>query len=153
MRPPKFTCTPTSKLPIWRSAAAIGADQVQAAFDPYIENRWLVILLDLQTLGVAVSDSFADADRNQNDAADKATSATHSVVLAGLDCTAPLEQLPARYNPYEGHQRRFMLLSAGKSLNMGGSLTSMKAIEKVSVVSDTKDLPLFDGEWNRAAPL
>ena len=129
----------------------IGSSQVQAVFDPYLDNAGLEQLRVILSFG---SGSVASGVRLLGSTATTAGSIPR-FTKAGVD--AWLLQLgiggDARVVAAKSEHRRFMLLSSGHSLLLGPSLNSIHKNEAVRVEVDAEDRPFFDATWTGATPL
>lgn len=129
----------------------IGVSQLEAVFDPYLDNQGLEEIRNILSFGKG---SVKDGIRLLGS---KTTTSSQipRFTKAGVD--AWLSQLgifgEARLVPSKSEHRRFMLLSGGKSLILGPSLNSIHKNEAIRVESGDQDKIFFDSVWKSADPL
>jgi hypothetical protein len=129
----------------------IASAQVEAVFDPYLENGSLITLLDILSFGsggVANGVRLLGSTRTTHGPIPRFTKTGVDAWLAQLDIAGE-----ARVMPPNDQHRRFMLLSGGQSLILGPSLNSIHKNEATHLESDTQDRLFFDSVWTTATPL
>jgi hypothetical protein len=137
---------------IGRIVALIGPASIEAVYDAYLDNRSLETLLSMITLGVRVSKTVRLLTSTQMVSPRNALPrVTKQYVGAWLREVAPNGEM--RHNAYTGHERRFALLSGGRSLLLGFSLNNPGVNEASTVDTDAVDHPYFDSEWMKASSL
>jgi hypothetical protein len=131
-------------------ASLIGAAEVQAVFDPYLDNKSLLVLGDILSLGVGVSGSLRllACEKMAKGTRPRLTKTFVSCWLGECGITAG----EVRLMPDSEH-RRFLLLSGGLSLLLGMSLNSVDKNETARLEPDAEDRAFFDGVWATATPL
>jgi hypothetical protein len=131
-------------------ATLVGTSEVQAVFDPYLDNASLATLIDILSYG---DGKVANGVRLLGST--KKTTGT-SPKLTKVGVHAWLTQLgingEARVMPPDEH-RRFLLLSGGQSLLLGHSLNAIHKNEAIRLEPDAEDRAFFDGVWATATPL
>lgn len=129
----------------------IGSAQIEAVFDPYLENGALAVLVDMQSFG---SGTVASGVRLLGSKV-KASGSIPRFTKAGVDAwfTQLGIQGEGRVMSSSSEHRRFMLLSGGQSLLIGASWNAIQKNEAVRVESDVEDRPFFDQAWSTATPL
>jgi len=151
--PPKTTARLSAASPATNLATIarlVGASEIQAIFDPYLENKTFATLTDILSLGASVSDNvrllagakMAQRKRPRLTKTFAALWFTQSGVEAG----------EVRLMSSDEH-RRFMLLSGGKALIFGMSLNSIAKNEAAHLEPDTEDRAFFESMWAAATPL
>jgi hypothetical protein len=128
----------------------IGSAEVQAVFDPYLDNRGLVALGDILTFGGSVSGAvrLLTSTRKANT---KNPQLTKSLAEAWFK-ERGIAGGEVRVMAPDEH-RRFLLMSGGKSLILGLSLDSLEKNEAAHLEDDGADRTFFDRVWASAAPL
>lgn len=135
-------------------SSLIGSAEVQAVFDPYLDNQGLEQLIRILSFGQG---SVAGHVRLL---ATTTTSKSHGpgrpprFTKAGVDAWATQlgVQADARILPQGNEHRRFVLLDGGQSLILGPSLNSLHKNEAVSVEDGRADRAFFDQQWAQAQP-
>jgi len=128
----------------------VGTSAVEAIFDPYLENRSLVILIDVLSFGkgtVANGVRMLSTSKTAGGQIPRLTKTAFDAWLAQLKIKGEIRLMA----PSE--HRRFMLLSGGQSLLLGQSLNSLHKNEAVRVEPDNADRAFFDQIWANAKPL
>lgn len=128
----------------------IGSANVEAIFDPYLENRSLATLVDILSFGngnVAEGVRLLGSSRITQGAIPRLTKAGVDAWLSQLGISGE-----ARIMPSSEH-RRFMLLGGGKSLLLGHSLNSIHKNEAIRIEPDSEDRKFFDSVWTTATKL
>jgi hypothetical protein len=128
----------------------VGSAQVEAVFDPFLENSSLTTLIDILSFGnggVSNSLRLLGSTKKTGGAIPKFTKVGVDAWLAQLGVTGEARVMP----PTE--HRRFMLLSGGRSLILGHSLNAIHKNEAVRLEPDADDRAFFDGVWKTAVPL
>jgi hypothetical protein len=129
----------------------IGSYQVDAVFDPYLNNA------GLEQLSIILSFGSGSVRNGVRLIGSTATTAGRipRFTKAGVD--AWLLQLgiagDARVVAATSQHRRFLLLSSGHSLILGQSLNSIHKNEAIRLEVDAVDRSFFDLTWAGAAPL
>jgi hypothetical protein len=135
-------------------SSLIGGGQVQAVFDPYLDNQGLENLIRILSFGQA---SVANGVRLLGSSVTLAGGAGKPprFTKSGVDAWAAQlgVQAEARVLPQKDEHRRFLLLDGGRSLILGPSLNSLAKNEAVVVEDDKEDRPFFDLQWSRASVL
>jgi hypothetical protein len=129
----------------------IGSCQVEAVFDPYLENGSLATLIDILSFGsgsVAKGARLLGSTRKTDGQIPRFTKTGVDAWLAQLNINGEARAM----QPNDQH-RRFMLLSGGQSLIIGPSLNAIHKNEAVSLDTDATDRPFFDSVWANATPL
>jgi hypothetical protein len=131
-------------------SSLVGSSEIQAAFDPYLENRSLTTLLDILSFGGSISNSvrLLSSIKMTQGAIPRLTKTVVDAWFVQRGITAGEVRL---MSPSE--HRRFMLLSGGQSLILGPSLNSIAKNEATHLEPDTADRAFFDGVWATATPL
>ena len=128
----------------------MGSSQIEAVFDPYLENKSLVAIIEILSFG---NGGVANGVRLLG-STNKTTGHIPKLTKAGVD--AWLAQLringEARVMPSSEH-RRFILLSGGQSLILGLSLNAIHKNEALRLEPDAQDRTVFNGVWKTASPL
>jgi hypothetical protein len=128
----------------------VGNAEIDAIFDPYLENKSLIELNNILSFG---NGRIADGIRLLG--SKKTQGYNSSFTKAGTD--AWLKELnvtgEARVMSTKGQHRRFILLSTGDSLILGPSLNAIHKDEAIRLESDSEDKAFFDSEWDKSIPL
>lgn len=136
-----------------RIVALVGAAEVVAVFDAYLDNKGLEALLDLATLGLRLSATLRLITSTKMVQPGHGVARLTSSYARAWRGEIGIPAAEFRHNPYTGHQRRFMLLDASQSLILGPSVNNLGVNEAAHVESDAVDLPFFDTEWTGALGL
>lgn len=135
-------------------ASFINHSTIQAMFDPYLDDKTLVIFSTI----LGLSNATIDPNFRFITATDQTV--PNKKGLSRLTKTAVdawFKQMgvqgEVRHVNYQGHQRRFMLLSGGQTLILGPSLNNPFTNEHVSIDHNPDNLAFFDKEWAKGTPL
>ncbi|MBD2121125.1 hypothetical protein [Trichocoleus sp. FACHB-262] len=131
-------------------AALIGGSSVEAVFDPYLENRSLIELLDILSFGngsIAGNIRVLSTAKTTTGKVPRLTKAGFDAWLAQLGINGELRLMG------NSEHRRFLLLSGGQSLLLGPSLNSLHKNEAVRLEADVEDRAFFDQIWVKATPI
>jgi hypothetical protein len=130
----------------------MGTAQMEAVFDPYLDNKGLDALLTIASLGGLIANPVR-----------LLTSSKMTVLVKGVPRLSKpyvedwLKELgnsgEVRLMGSDKEHRRFILLSGGQSLILGPSLNSLAKNEATHVESDQFDRSFFDSQWAAATPL
>ena len=128
----------------------VGASEIQAVFDPYLENRSLISLKDILSFGGSISNNvrLLSGEKMTQGRVPRLTKTVVQAWFAELGLTAG----EVRAMPSNEH-RRFMLLSGCQSLILGMSLNSINKNEAVRLEPDNEDRPFFESVWAGAVSL
>jgi hypothetical protein len=128
----------------------IGGVEIEAVFDPYLDNQSLVTLGNILSFG----DSLSAAVRllSSTKMTQGTTPRLTKSLVADWFTERGITAGEVRLLPPSEH-RRFMLLKGGQSLLLGMSLNAIAKNEAVYLDSDREDRPFFDTEWAKATPL
>lgn len=130
-------------------SSLIGASLIEAIFDVYLDNQALNNVLDLISLGAKASPNVRIITSTRKVADNKLTKNYVNHFLSQLSSTSG----EVRHKLYAGHQRRFMLLTGGKSLIIGSSFNHLSVNEAAHVELNSGDLLFFNNEWSNATPV
>lgn len=130
---------------------AIVTSNIEAVFDPYLENSSLETLIHILSFGEAnVSNGVRLLGSSK-----KSSGSIPKFTKVGVD--AWLKQLKikgeARIMSRTDEHRRFILLSGNKSLLLGPSLNAIHKNEAIRIESDIEDRKFFDKSWSQARTL
>ncbi len=128
----------------------VGDAEVEAIFDPYLENKSLVELNNILSFG---NGSIADGihllgSKNTQGRNPRFTKAGTNAWLKELNITGE-----SRIMSTKGQHRRFLLLNTGNSLILGPSLNAIHKDEAIRLESDLDDKAFFNAEWDKSTPL
>jgi hypothetical protein len=128
----------------------IGSSEVQAIFDPYLDNRALCVLLDILSFGAAVSSNLRllACKKQAQGSIPRLTKTFVADWFKERGIAAGETRLMA-----DGEHRRFILLSGGQSLLLGMSLNSIAKNEAIRLEPDVEDRRHFDTIWAAATAL
>lgn len=133
--------------------ALVGSAEIEGIFDSYLDNKSLLAIIDLASLGMRLSSTLRlltstamvqPTKGNPRLTPTFARSWSTQLSLAGVDI---------RHQHQTGHQRRFALLSGGQSLLFGPSLNNLDVNEAAHLEPDIADRAFFDVEWAAAIQL
>jgi hypothetical protein len=135
-------------------SSLIGGGQVQAVFDPYLDNQGLENLTRILSFGQG---SALNGVRLLGSSATLVGGAGKPPRFTKAGVAAWAAQLgiqaEARVLTQKGEHRRFLLLDGGRPLILGPSLNSLHKNEAVAIEDDKEDRPFFDTQWSQAALL
>jgi hypothetical protein len=133
----------------------IGSANIEAVFDPYLENCSLATLIDILSFGSGGGAGGVATGVRLLGSTHKTKGPVPQFTKIGVDSW--LKQLgiqgEARVMAPNDQHRRFMLLSGGQSLILGHSLNAIHKNEATHVEPDAADRLFFDGVWGTATPL
>jgi hypothetical protein len=128
----------------------IGGASVVAVFDPYLENRSLIALLDILSFGsgsIANGVRVLSTSKTISGQVPRLTKNGFEAWLAQLRVTGELRLMAS------SEHRRFMLLSSGRSLLLGHSLNAIHKNEAIRLEPSVRDQAFFDQVWAQAVPI
>jgi hypothetical protein len=131
-------------------AQLVGSSQIEAVFDPYLDNRALATVIDILSFGsgrVANGVRLLGSTKMAGGAIPKLSKVGVHAWLKQQGITGE-----ARMGPATEH-RRFMLLGGGQSLIMGPSLNAIHKNEALHIEPDADDRAFFDEVWVSATTL
>jgi hypothetical protein len=128
----------------------IGLSEIEAVFDPYLDNAALTSLLDILSFGGTISGCVRLLSSTQMTQGN-IPRLTRSLVTQWF-AERGIASGEVRLMPPREH-RRFMLLSGDQSLILGMSLNSITKNEAVRLETDAEDRPFFESVWKGAAAL
>jgi hypothetical protein len=128
----------------------VGAGEIQAVFDPYLDNASFATLLDILSFGASLSNDarFLTGQDMTGGAMPRLTKSFLTYWFTERGVTGG----QVRLLPAKSEHRRFMLLKDGQSLLVGMSLNSIAKNEAVRLESDKEDRPFFNSTWATAQP-
>jgi len=129
----------------------LGGADVEAVFDPYLDNASLAMLVTILSFGsssVANDVRLLGSSRTTGGAIPRFSKVAVDAFLAQLGIRGE-----ARIMSSTTEHRRFLLLSGGRSLILGPSLNAIHKNEAAHIEPDTQDRPFFDTQWSSAQPL
>jgi hypothetical protein len=129
----------------------LASAEIQAVFDPYLDNHSFAVLLDILALTGSIANDvrFISSIGMTQGKIPRLTKTFVSTWFAERGVTGG----EVRLLPDKSEHRRFMLLSGGQSLLLGMSLNSIAKNEAVRLEPDTDDRPFFESSWASAALL
>ncbi|MDD5054861.1 MAG: hypothetical protein PHZ00_01170 [Candidatus Peribacteraceae bacterium] len=133
--------TPASNLKL--IASLIGPAKVDAVFDPYLDNKGLVALGNILSLGVIASSPLRMLSTVKSQALNE------QFLADWLKEHGISGEVRRMSDPEHG---RFLLLSNGKSLRLGPSLNGLHNNEAAHLDPIKEDLEFFDSVWAKAQP-
>lgn len=132
-------------------SSLIGGADVEAVFDPYLENSSLTTILEILSFG---SGGVANGIRLLG-STKKLTGRIPRLTKTGVDAWLTERGVSGevRIMAADDEHRRFLLLSNGKSLILGPSFNAIHKNEATHVEPDTEDRNFFEGAWQNASLL
>lgn len=133
-------------------AKLIGAAQVEAVFDPFLDNRGLAALKDILSLGTGgIAPGARMLTSKKVVPSQRPPRLTRSYFA---DWSAELHISAEIKLSAQDEHRRFLLLSGGRTLIVGASLNSLSKNEAAHIENDDgEDRKFFDGQWAVATPI
>ncbi len=129
-------------------AELIGAAQVIAAFDPYLDNRGLMTLRDILSLGTGGISPDARLLASETLVPHRLTKTFLEAWSVELRISAQMRLLADR------EHRRFLLLADGRALILGPSLNDVSKNEAAHIETNgQEDRAFFEEQWMKATPL
>jgi hypothetical protein len=128
----------------------VGTAEVQAVFDPYLDNQALSVLLNILSFNAGIADDvrLLACEKQAKGVRPRLTRTFVDDWFKERGVANGEARLML-----DGEHRRFMLLSGGQSLLLGMSLNSIAKNEAVRLEQDAEDRAFFDGKWATATPL
>lgn len=123
----------------------LGATEVAAVYDPYLDDRGLQVVLTMRNLGVVFSRELRLLGRD----ARRLTKGYADSVLREL----PAAQGEVRVKGGRGHENRLIFLADGDVVSIGCSLNNLDVNERPHRDSDGGARAEFDADWAGATPL
>ncbi len=130
-----------------RLARLIGSSQIEAVYDPYLDDKGLGNLLILVRLANSASSSLRLITSRKE--AERLSSSFITAFFTELGASSGEVRKTSSPRPH----RRFMLLSRGRSLIMGMSLNDLNKNEAAHTETDVLDKAFFEAEWAASQPL
>jgi hypothetical protein len=140
--------TPATNLATY--SRLITPHEIEAVFDPYFDNKTLVNLLNILSLGGSLSDKvrFITGENMTRGNTPRLTKSFLQQWFKERGVTSG----EMRLVPAGSEHCRFMLLSGGQALRSGCSFNEVAKNEFASIESDTEHRPFFDSVWATATP-
>lgn len=131
---------------ITQIAHLLGGQQIQAVFDPFLDDRGLAFLGSVVNIGADWSNPVRLLTSSKVDPP-KLTVPFFKSFLTDRALKGELRSMTHK------EHRRFLLLSSGKALIVGFSWNKPAHAEVVLLEPDVQDRPFFNAEWATATPI
>jgi hypothetical protein len=130
----------------------IGSSNVEAVFDPYLDNSSLINIMNILSFGhgrVSNGVRLLGSTKTTRGPIPRFTRVGVDAWLIQLAINGEARLLPSSPDDH----RRFILLSGGNSLILGPSINAIHKNEAAHIEKDADDRTFFDSKWAGATPL